>query len=512
MEQNNSVYDICIVGGGPAGLYTALGVIKDFYKNDPECKEKFPYKILIIEKGNPIDQRFCPAIKNKTTCAKCKTCNIMEGMAGAGAFSDGKFPITNDFGGYLWEKIGKDRALELMRTVDDINHEAFTKAFTDGDPTGYAFGYAKAKWPKLYSSKDSYLKKACTQHNLHLLDADIRHLGTDFSQVIYRQLIKDISKYVDILTNTEVQSIKKLDEDTAKAFYGSTDVKYRLRVGWDGEAHTFYEAKTVVIAAGRSGSKWVKQVCNELNIPTKSNRVDIGVRFECPNEIWNHITKDLYESKITYRTKTYEDVVRTFCMNPSGAVVTENSDGLITVNGHSFEDESLKTNNTNFALLVSRTFTEPFNDSSEYGNAIVALSNMLGGGVIVQRYGDLIRGKRSTKERMKQNTVIPTLNAEPGNLGDVLPKRTLDDILEMIEKLDHLVPGMINDDNLLYGVEIKQYDNIVSINNTFENEKYPSLFFIGDSSGITHSLSQASAMGLATAELICSRVNSVNSL
>jgi uncharacterized FAD-dependent dehydrogenase len=239
-----------------------------------------------------------------------------------------------------------------------------------------------------------------------------------------------------------------------------------------------------------------------LNIPTQSNKVDIGIRFECPDEIWSHITKDLYESKIVYKTKLYEDEVRTFCMNPSGEVVTENTNGLITVNGHAFEDKNKKTNNTNFALLVSRTFTEPFKDSTKYGNAIVALSNMLGGGVIVQRYGDLIRGKRSTKERMMHNTVTPTLNAEPGNLGDVLPKRTLDDILEMIEKLDHLVPGMTNDDNLLYGVEVKRYNMTVKVNTNLEADGYKGLYIIGDGSGWTHSLSQSSASGLYVAEKI----------
>lgn len=509
MESNklDETFDIAIVGGGPAGLYTAVGIIKDriskswgeaakdgpvFCTNGHLVNSKYPIpKIVIIEKGNPIEKRVCPAMQNKTACVKCRTCSIMEGMAGAGAFSDGKFPITNDFGGNLWEKIGKDKAMELMRKVDEYNYSYFQRSLTDIH-----------KWPKLYSSRESFFKKICTQHNLHLLDADIRHLGTDYGQIIYKQLINEISEYVTIITNADVVSIEPehmLDSDF-KGYY----VIYKK-----GAFRACAKADKVVVAAGRSGSKWVKKVCEDLKIPTKSNRVDIGIRFECPDEIWNHITKELYESKITYRTKTYEDVVRTFCMNPSGAVVTENSDGGITVNGHSFEDEKLKTNNTNFALLVSKTFTEPFDDSSEYGEAIVKLSNMLGGGVIVQRYGDLIRGKRSTKSRISENTVRPTLNAEPGDLSLVLPKRILDDIMEMIEALDHLVPGMKNDDNLLYGVEIKQYDNIVDTNNTFENEKRPNLFFIGDSSGITHSLSQASAMGLAVAEVICSRLDIV---
>ena len=493
-------YDVIIVGGGPAGLYTAYGIV-----NKCICKSydaamasggmetvngrivnaKYPIpKIAILEKGNPIENRNCPAIQKKTNCKNCKICNISEGMAGAGAFSDGKFPITNEFGGTLWEKVGKDISLEYQKQIDDCNHEFFRRSLTDIN-----------KWPKLYSSANSIYKKICTQHNLHLLDADIRHLGTDYSQVIYRQLIEELKDDVDIFTDTEVTSVMKnpdLDSKEYEYYIGTRD-------------RGFY-AHNVVIAAGRSGSKWVKDLCNQLGIPTKSNRVDIGVRFECPNEVWNHITKDLYESKITYRTKTYEDVVRTFCMNPSGAVVTEKTDKGITVNGHSFEDESLKTNNTNFALLVSKTFTEPFNDSSEYGEAIIKLSNMLGGGVIVQRYGDLIRGKRSTKSRILENTVKPTLNAEPGDLSLVLPKRILDDIIEMIQALDHLAPGMINDDNLLYGVELKKYDNIVDTDNTFENEKYPGLFFIGDSSGISHSLSQASAMGLLTAHTLVKRI------
>lgn len=503
MESNklDETFDIAIVGGGPAGLYTAVGIIKDriskswgeaakdgpvFCTNGHLVNSKYPIpKIVIIEKGNPIEKRVCPAMQNKTACVKCKTCSIMEGMAGAGAFSDGKFPITNDFGGNLWEKIGKDKAIELMRKVDEYNYSYFQRSLTDIH-----------KWPKLYSSKESFFKKICTQHNLHLLDADIRHLGTDYGQIIYRQLINEISEYVTIITNAEVTSIEtehNLNSDF-KGYY----VIYKK-----GAFRACAKADKVVVAAGRSGSKWVKKVCEDLKIPTKSNRVDIGIRFECPDEIWNHITKELYESKITYRTKTYEDVVRTFCMNPSGAVVTENSDDGITVNGHSFEDEKLKTNNTNFALLVSKTFTEPFDDSSEYGEAIVKLSNMLGGGVIVQRYGDLIRGKRSTKSRISENTVRPTLNAEPGDLSLVLPKRILDDIMEMIEALDHLVPGMKNDDNLLYGVEIKKYNNVVDVDEQLKAKGRSNIFFIGDGSGWTHSLSQSSASGLYVAEQIC---------
>ena len=471
MKEN---YDVLIIGAGPAGLYTAYGLVK----------EKPELNIIIIEKGNSIEKRVCPAIKNKTNCVRCKTCSIMDGEGGAGAFSDGKFPITNDFGGNLWEKIGKEKALELMRTVDGCN-ESFFKLYTSRENKNLDF-------PRLYTSKDSFFKKICTQHNLHLLDADIRHLGTDYGQQIYKELINFLkANKVEILTNTEVTSIKLNQEQSKKDFLYQAETK----------DFTIY-TNQVVVAAGRSGSKWVKDVCKKLKIHTRSNRVDIGVRFECPDEIWNHVTKDLYESKITYRTKTYEDLVRTFCMNPSGAVVTENTNGGITVNGHSFEDAALKTNNTNFALLVSKTFTEPFDDSSEYGEAIIKLSNMLGGGVIVQRYGDLIRGKRSTKGRIAENTVLPTLNAEPGDLSLVLPKRILDDIIEMIQALDHLIPGMVNDDNLLYGVECKFYNNTVDVDEHLRAKGFEGLYFIGDGSGWTHSLSQSSASGLYVAEQI----------
>lgn len=452
------------VGGGPTALYGALELSRKMQSN-------LHFKILIIEKGNSIENRLCSSIERRKSCQNCSICNITSGLGGAGLASDGKFPITNNFGGNLWEKIGKEKALELMYKVDEENKKCFLKSHTE------------AEWPKLFSSKDSSFKMQCTQCNLHLLDADIRHLGTDYGKEIYTELIKQIkANGVEILVKTTVTSIQVKNDS------------YQLNTS-QGES---FLTKQVVVAAGRTGSKWVKQLCDDLNIPTKSNRVDIGIRFECPNEIWNHVTKELYESKIIYRTKTYEDLVRTFCMNPGGAVVTENSDNGITVNGHSFENSKLKTENTNFALLVSKTFTDPFNDSSAYGEAIVSLSNMLGGGVIVQRYGDLIRGKRSTKSRILENTVRSTLNAEPGDLSLVLPKRILDDILEMIEALAQLVPGMKNDDNLLYGVEIKKYNNVVEVDSNLQSNK--GIYFGGDGSGWTHSLSQASASGLYIAE------------
>ena len=473
---------IVIVGGGPCGVYCAYHLATKLKAKYSPKRWTDDFEIIILEKGNSVEKRVCPSIKNKTNCVKCNCCSITSGLGGAGIWSDGKFPITNDFGGNLWELIGKEKSLELQKLVDQHNKRAYEEAGFDD-------------FPKLFSSKESVYKKICTQHNLHLLDADIRHLGTDKAQIIFAKLIewlKDLG--VTIYANTPVLHIHKNQFKEGQYVVDTQELSY--------------VADFVVVAGGRSGSDWVRELCKDLAIPTKSNKVDIGIRFECPDEIWSHITKDLYESKIVYKTKLYEDEVRTFCMNPSGEVVTENTNGLITVNGHAFEDNDKKTKNTNFALLVSRTFTEPFNDSSAYGNAIVALSNMLGGGVIVQRYGDLIRGKRSTKERMNRNTVIPTLNAEPGNLGDVLPKRTLDDILEMIEKLDHLVPGMTNDDNLLYGVEVKHYNNTVDLNEHFEpkNSELTGIYFGGDGSGWTHSLSQASASGLAIGEEISKKL------
>ncbi|MBQ4244677.1 MAG: FAD-dependent oxidoreductase, partial [Clostridia bacterium] len=262
-----------------------------------------------------------------------------------------------------------------------------------------------------------------------------------------------------------------------------------------------------VVSVGRSGSKWMEQVCSSLNIKTLSNRVDIGVRVEIPAVIFSSLTDELYESKIVYRTEKFEDLVRTFCMNPHGVVVTENTNGIVTVNGHSYEDESRHTENTNFALLVSKHFSLPFKDSNGYGESIARLSNMLGGGVIVQRFGDLTRGRRSTESRIRESYVTPTLSATPGDLSLVIPKRILDGIIEMIYALDKIAPGTANDDTLLYGVEVKFYNMEVALDNDLQTS-CEGLYVIGDGSGVTHSLSHASASGVYVARHILSALDS----
>lgn len=262
-----------------------------------------------------------------------------------------------------------------------------------------------------------------------------------------------------------------------------------------------YACRKCIVSVGRSGSKWMENVCEDLEIPTKSNRVDIGVRVELPAVIFSHLTDELYESKIVYRTEKFEDNVRTFCMNPYGIVVNENTNGIVTVNGHSYDSPDLRTENTNFALLVAKHFSEPFKDSNGYGESIARLSNMLGGGVIVQRFGDLVRGRRSNQKRIEEGLVTPTLSATPGDLSLVLPKRILDGIIEMIYALDKIAPGTANDDTLLYGVEVKFYNMEVELDENLQS-RYPGLYIIGDGSGVTHSLSHASASGVYVARHI----------
>lgn len=455
-------YDVIIVGAGPGGIFSAYEL----------AKNNSSLKIAVYEAGYSLEKRKCPidGVKIKN-CINCNVCSIMNGFGGAGAFSDGKYNITNDFGGTLYEHIGKKKALELMHYVDDIN--------TSHGGAG----------TQMYSTAGTKLKRICMQNKLQLLEASVRHLGTDINYIVMGNVYRELKDRVDFFFETRVTHIETRQNG------------FRVYHQFRREEENYSDCRDCIISVGRSGSKWMQTICSDLDIPTKSNRVDIGVRVELPAEIFSVVTDDLYEGKIVYRTEKFEDRVRTFCMNPNGIVVNENTNGIITVNGHSFEDDSRKTENTNFALLVSKHFSEPFKNSNEYGESIARLSNMLGGGVIVQRFGDLERGRRSTVKRIDECTVRPTLTATPGDLSLVLPKRILDGIIEMIYALDKIAPGTANDDTLLYGVEVKFYNMEVELNEHLET-KYKGLYVIGDGSGVTHSLSHASASGVYVARQI----------
>ncbi|MBE5936960.1 MAG: NAD(P)/FAD-dependent oxidoreductase [Lachnospiraceae bacterium] len=447
-------YDIAIIGAGPGGIFSAYEIVK----NNSDLK------VAVFEAGHALDKRKCPIDGKKVkSCINCKSCSIMSGFGGAGAFSDGKYNITNNFGGTLYEYIGRQKAIELMNYVDDINMR---------------FG---GEGTKLYSTSGTKFKKICIQNKLNLLDASVRHLGTDINYVVLGNIYEYLKDKIDFFFDTPVVDVVAKDNG--------------YNIITDTES---YQSDKCIISVGRSGSKWMETICKKLNIETLSNRVDIGVRVELPAVVFSHLTDELYESKIVYRTEKFEDLVRTFCMNPYGIVVNENTNGIITVNGHSYEGDKMKTENTNFALLVSKHFSEPFKDSNGYGESIARLSNMLGGGVIVQKFGDLIRGRRSNEKRIEEGLVTPTLSATPGDLSLVIPKRILDGIIEMIYALDRIAPGTANDDTLLYGVEVKFYNMEVALKDNLES-CYDGLYIIGDGSGITHSLSHASASGVFVA-------------
>lgn len=458
----NKDYDVIIIGAGPGGIFSAYELIN----------KHSDLKIAVFEAGNELAKRKCPIDGDKVkSCIQCKTCAIMSGFGGAGAFSDGKYNITNDFGGTLYEYIGKKKAIELMKYVDKINVE---------------HGGQNCK---LYSTAGSHFKKLCIQNQLNLLDASVRHLGTDINYVVLENIYNELKDKVEWHFNTHIDSVEKLLDG----------FKVECKKGE-------FTCKDCIISVGRSGSKWMEGICDHLGIVTHSNRVDIGVRVELPAVVFSHLTDELYESKIVYRTKNYEDAVRTFCMNPKGSVVNENTNGIITVNGHSYEDPEKQTENTNFALLVSKHFSEPFKDSNGYGESIARLSNMLGGGVIVQRFGDLVSGRRSNPKRIEEGMVEPTLAATPGDLSLVLPKRILDGIIEMIYALDKIAPGTANPDTLLYGVEVKFYNMEVELDENLETV-HKGLYVIGDGSGVTHSLSHASASGVYVAQRIIDEIN-----
>ena len=455
-------YDVIAIGAGAAGAFMAY----EFKKLNTDKK------ILVIDEGRAVSNRTCPITEGKVDhCIGCKPCNIMYGFGGAGTLSDGKYNITTNFGGDVHQYIGEDKAMELMEYVDSV-----LMNFDGGDDL------------TLYSTDKNDLKTKCLRHDLHLLDAKVRHFGTERNKVILQRIYDYIKDDIDFKFMTKVVDVSY------------DDGIYKLIT----DDNKTYTCKNLVLASGRSGSKWISEICEKFGVNTKKNRVDIGLRIELPAEIFKHITDDVYEAKIMYRTKQYNDIVRTFCMNPYGHVVTENTNGILTVNGHSYTDDSLKSQNTNFALLVTNKFTEPFEDSNEYGESIARLSNMLGGGVLMQRFGDLVKGRRSSKRRMAKSFTKPTLNATAGDLSLVMPKRQLDDIIEMIYQLDKIAPGTANEDTLLYGIEVKFYNSLVDVDSKFETTM-PGLFCLGDGSGVTHSLSQASASGVEMARILTDR-------
>lgn len=451
-------YDIIIAGAGASGVFMSYELTKRENKAE----------ILMLDKGAPLEKRVCPIKAGKTkNCIKCSPCHIMNGYGGAGTLSDGKYNITTQFGGDLHRYVGTKEAMELMEYVDSVL---------------CSMGGADAK---LYSTASSDLKTRCLQHDLHLLEAKVRHLGTDRNVEILGRIFDYIKERIDTQFYTTIEDVEHKDDGSFVVYTNKGD----------------FACDKLVLATGRSGSKWVSKVCDKLGVEQKKNRVDIGVRVELPAEVFKHITDDVYESKIVYKTDRYNDLVRTFCMNPYGEVVSENTNGIVTVNGHSYADPSLHTENTNFALLVSNKFTEPFEDSNEYGESIARLSNMLGGGVLLQRFGDLVKGRRSSERRMEKCFTRPTLNATPGDLSLVIPKRQLDSIIEMIYALDKVAPGTANEDTLLYGVEVKFYNSKVNVDENLQT-CVPGLYALGDGSGVTHSLSQASASGVYVARIL----------
>ena len=453
-------YDVAIIGGGPAAIYAGW-----------EFMVKYPdVSVLIVEEGHPVDKRFCPLAAGKTDhCLRCVPCAIMRGFGGAGAFSDGKYNFTTEFGGWLPDYLPKKTVMDLIDYVDSIN-------CSNGAPG------------ETYTTKNSSIRRLALGYDLHLLNGKVRHLGTENNLQIMENIYRILREKADILCDTKVENFRKEGD----LFCLETTA---------GQFRSDY----LIAAPGRAGAEWFTEQGRKLGLSFTNNAVDVGVRVEVPALVFKHITDEVYEAKLQYRTKQYNDLVRTFCMNPNGYVVAENTDGIVTVNGHSYADPELQSENTNFALLVSNKFTEPFTEPHQYGKRIASFSNMLGGGVLLQRFGDLIKGRRTNERRLAKSFTRPTLSATPGDLSLVLPKRQLDDIIEMIYALDKIAPGMANDDTLLYGVEVKFYSARMELDDHLET-KIPNLFAVGDGAGITRGLSQASASGVFVAREIGERV------
>ncbi|HEY8911455.1 MAG TPA: FAD-dependent oxidoreductase [Desulfosporosinus sp.] len=455
--------DVLIIGAGPAGIFTALEL----------TKHNKGLKILMVDNGRAIEKRTCPA-RVTGVCVGCNPCAITSGWSGAGAFSDGKLSLSPAVGGRLTEYMKEEQAQELIDYADSIYKR---------------FGAQETVYG-LDSRRVEEIQYEASRHNIQLIHCPVRHLGTELAYDVLRGMYEHLMKKTNT-TFWELAEVKDILADS-EGVIGAT-IQRR-----DSSETDEVLARYVVAAPGRGGASWLAEQTIRLGVVTENNDVDIGVRVEVPNSIMDHLTRELYEPKLVYYSDTYDLKTRSFCVNPGGVVSEEHYDGgIAVVNGHSYADPAKKTKNTNFALLVSTHFTEPFNQPIEYGKYIARLANMLtGGGVMVQRLGDLLKGRRTTESRLRRSTTIPTLiSAVPGDLSYVLPERYLTSLIETLKAFDKIAPGMYSKNTLLYGVEVKFYSSKVKVKANFETA-IPRLYAIGDGAGITRGLMQASATGI----------------
>ena len=457
------MYNVAIVGAGPAGIFTALEIVK----LRPE------WKVILIEKGQKIEKRKCPLREGAPKCVSCRRCGLLCGWGGAGAFSDGKLTLTPEVGGNLVDYMSWEKVEELIDYSD--------KLYLDYGATDEVFGTDRKTFEEI--------ERQATMAELKLVYSPVRHLGTERSLDVLKNMQDYLDDKITILNNVTAESLIVECEQVKGIKLDNGDI---------------IKAEYTIIAPGREGADWLTQEFAQHKIGMVNNAVDVGVRVELPAPVFEPLTEKLYESKLVYHSPTFGDEVRTFCMNPNGEVVQENYNGISTVNGHSYAN--IKTKNTNFALLVSEKFTEPFKEPITYGQHIASLANMLGGGILVQRFGDLLDGRRSTPDRINNSILRPTLtSATPGDLSLVIPYRQMKSIIEMLFALDKIAPGTASRYTLLYGIEVKFYSARVKLTNELETEGVKNLFSIGDGAGVTRGLIQASASGVHVARTICAR-------